>query len=218
MPFRVELALALTMSTATGACVVFDPPYGRGAMTQDEVEQLAGIEVLDALFLGGTVTDLSPLLSLRTIEGDLSIVSTTALTSLHGLENVNAADGDGTYRRLSVLIAENAALTDLKALRMPRLGLLELAGDNAALIDATLESLEDVDTLVIKDEAALRRFSAPALRAINEELKVETSPRLCDVELPALRELGRLEFLEAEETCWPQEERDALRALSGQTE
>jgi hypothetical protein len=98
------------------------------------------------------------------------------------------------------------------------LGLLELAGDNAALIDATLESLEDVDTLVIKDEAALRRFSAPVLRAINEDLSIQYAPRLCDVELPALRELGRLAFNELEETCWPLEERDALRALSGQTE
>lgn len=180
------------------------------ASTQEELEQFAGVEELPSLGIYGSVTDLSPLSSLRSLES-LTVSNTTALQSLAGLEQLRDAAPDDQAPTLTILISLNEALTDISALAMPRLKSLELSRNNAVLLDAQLGALESAERIDIYQEPALARFSAHALKAIHEELAIDEAPALCEVDLLALSELGRLQVT-GYPSCWPEEDQAALLA------
>lgn len=207
-PTRAVLALAVL----TGACGPSATSWqGPTASTQSEVEAMAGVEEMQSLLLTGSVTDLTPLSSLRRL-GSLTILGTTDLVSLHGLENVVDPAGEGQAAKLVVHAYDNAALADLSALSMPRLRILDLSRGNASLQDATLGPIREIEIIAIDDQPRLARFSAAALVAIHDYLEVGGT--LCEVDLPALQELGSL-FVATFPSCWPQEEQDALLEQTG---
>ncbi|MBI1947005.1 MAG: hypothetical protein HYS27_15015 [Deltaproteobacteria bacterium] len=172
---------------------------------------MAGIEEMRGLLLTGSVTDLTPLSSLRRL-GWLNVSITTDLVSLHGLENVVDPAAEDEPATLTVHAEENAALADLSALSMPRLRGLDLSGGNPSLVEATLGPIRELDYLVVDEELGLSRLSATALVAIHD--KLEVGGNLCEVDLPALQELGSL-IVAGFPSCWPQEEQDALLAQTG---
>lgn len=205
----LPLLLLLSCLGPASGCPLGEPSVP-SASTQEELERLAGVEALPSLGIYGSVTDLSPLASLRSLES-LTVSNTTTLQSLAGLEQLRDPASDDEAPTLTILISLNAALTDISALSMPRLKSLELARNNAVLVDAQLSALEEAERIDIYKEPVLARFAAPALKAIHEELSIDEAPALCEVELPALSELGRLQVT-GYPSCWPEEDQAALLA------
>lgn len=206
---RAGAPWALTATALLASSCVIDGPAGPSAATQEELEEYAGRESLPSLTISGTVTDLTPLSSLRSLSS-LLIAFTTELTTLRGLENLRDPAEPGSPSTLQIHLYENAALEDVSALSMPRLRSLTVQHGNPSLASLVLGPVEEVDAVYLTNAVELLRFVAPSLRAIQDVLDIEGTP-LCEVDLPALEELGSLTYL-VDPPCWPQEEQDALLA------
>ncbi len=130
--------------------------------TNQEAEALEGVvEVTGRLLIGGTfaapgsVSDLTPLAGLQRVGGLVSVQSTTALTTLDGLENVTAAGG--------LNITDNRVLTDLDGLD----GLTTVNGG----------------TLVIRENPALADLSAlGSVTGSADAIRISLNPALTDLE------------------------------------
>lgn len=206
---RATVPLVLTLALALGSSCAIEGPGPPSASTQEELEEYAGVESLPSLSISGTVTDLTPLSSLRSLSL-LVIAFTTELTTLRGLENLQDAAEPGSPPVLWIHLYDNAALEDVAALSMPRLHGIQLDGGNTSLVNLVLGPVEEVDAIHITNAVDIVRFAAPSLRAIHDELDISGTP-LCEVDLPALEELGSLSYL-VDPPCWPEEDQAALLA------
>lgn len=206
---RATVSLALTLALTLGPSCAVEGPASPSAATQEELEEYAGIEALPSLTISGTVSDLTPLSSLRSLSL-LVIALTSELTTLRGLENLQDPAEPGSPPVLWIHLYENAALEDVSALSMPRLRGFSVQQGNASLVNLVLGPVEEVDEVNLSDAVELMRFAAPSLRAIHGELDISGTP-LCEVDLPALEELGSLSYL-VDPPCWPEEDQAALLA------
>lgn len=201
--------IALTFALALGSSCAFEGPGPPSASTQEELEEYAGVESLPSLSISGTVTDLTPLSSLRSVSL-LVIAFTTELTTLRGPENLQDPAEPGSPPVLWIQLYENAALEDASALSMPRLRGIDFQEGNRSLVNLELGPVEEVEDVNLTNAVDLMRFAAPSLRAIHGELDISGTP-LCEVDLPALEELGSLSYL-VDPPCWPEEDQAALLA------
>jgi hypothetical protein len=206
---RVTAPSALAFALALVSSCAIEGPAGPSASTQEELEEYAGQESLPSLFLSGTVSDLSPLSSLRFLSF-LVVADTTQLHTLRGLENLRDPEKPESPPVLWIQLYRNAVLEDVSALSMPRLRSFYLQDGNTSLANLVLGPVEEVDAVYLTNAVDVVRFAAPSLRAIHDVLDISGTP-LCEVDLPALRELGTLNYL-VDPPCWPQEEQDALLA------
>lgn len=208
----VKAALATAACALAASCHAQGEDFGRtlGIESQADADAAAGTTALDFLYISGDVTDLSPLSSLGSVRMQIWLEGTSALQSLRGLENVRADEYDGLH--LSVQLSDNAALTDISALQMPRASSIELIGGNTALEDIEL-SVVELYALVVENEPAAAVLRSSTLEVISESLKVEEVPQLCTVDLPALRVLGSIS--PHSEVCWPEDDRQALLDQAG---
>lgn len=209
---NLSIVLLGAVCAIAPACLSAGEDFGRqlGIKSQADADAAAGTTALDGLYITGDVTDLSPLSSLTTVRQQILVDGTSALQSLHGLENIRAEEIDGLH--LSVRLHDNAALTDISALQMPRASIIELIGGNAALADIDLYMIE-LDYLVVKNEPTAAAVRSSTLEVINQSIQVEEVPQLCTVDLPALRLLGGIGA--HYEVCWPEEDREALEEQAG---
>lgn len=113
--------------------------------SEEDLEAIAGCNTLGALTIeNSTLTDLSPLAALNTVDGDLIVRGNSELTSLHGLEGLTTVGRD-------LVITGNDSLTSVDALDA-----LETLGRDLELSAAQLSS----------------EMSFSALRRVNGNLRV----------------------------------------------
>jgi hypothetical protein len=119
----------------------------------------------DVIINGTDINDLSPLLSLKSIKGDLSIYNNDILTTLDGLNNIQTIEGDLrigndtrggnpslvslaalenlTYLKGSLFIEQNTALPGLTGLENVQAGFLDgiYIKNNPILSDCDIQSI-----------------------------------------------------------------------------
>lgn len=72
--------------------------------SQAEVNSFEGASVISNLIISGAdIVDLSPLMTITTIEGSLSIFDNASLTSLEGLNNLDSVGGKLSIKNNTVL-------------------------------------------------------------------------------------------------------------------
>jgi hypothetical protein len=137
---------------------------------QSSLEQLRGVTIVRGhLLVTGDVTDLSPLACLTTVAQQLSIVQTTELRSLRGLDNLTSI---GEHSGALLVIAENRALESLAGLE--RLTRIASAPDGSASYDA--------GSLGISNNPALRTSQGLAsLRRVGKFVNIAQNPSLRDL-------------------------------------
>lgn len=161
---------ALTLLTLLVSVTSLKSQCGREGETviikfQEDVVKLAGCQSFNGSmrFESNGVLDLSPLASLKRIDGNLSIIQCTSLRSVAGLQSLSSIGGDlvlmgntgiETFEHLSSLtevggkleFSSNHLVNDLDGLT----GIKNIGGDliirsNAFLTETNLTGLEQVD-------------------------------------------------------------------------
>jgi hypothetical protein len=137
---------------------------------QASLEQLRGVTIVRGhLLITGDVTDLSPLGCLTTVAEQLSIVQTTELRSLRGLDNLTSI---GERSGALLVIAANRALESLAGLE--RLTRVASASDGSTNYDA--------GSLDISDNQALRTSQGLAsLRRVGKFVDIARNASLRDL-------------------------------------
>jgi hypothetical protein len=153
---------------------------------------LDGVACIDGdLVIAGIESDvIPPRPDLQIVTGALVIAGNPRLTSLDGLAQVRQVGG-------GYLIQSNDALTDIAALgAIKRAGGIQLTGNDALRDLSGLETLVDIDTvLLISNNASLVSVAGLAqLQTTTKSIAIRTNPMLADVALDQLRQAALLEI------------------------
>lgn len=150
------------------------PEDGEAVATDEEIQRLAGCQLLEGILrMGPEVTDLSPLSSLVVIERSLAgqsdrtdtynfdalsslrvidrllVITDNACTSLAGLSSLEKVD--------SLVVRRNEQITDMRG----------------------MERLEEVSLLAVSDNAQLVSLDGlEGLRRVNGDVEIALNPRL----------------------------------------
>ena len=147
--------------------------------SQDDVRRALGCQrVAGVVVRTGATIDLSPLVHLATIDGDLVIGPTVGIDEV-ALPELRSVGG-------TIHVGSNGSLRGLYLPQLARAGRLDIDG-NVVLTTISLPRLAAVDgALLVTDNAALELLDAPALVSVGTELVIAGAPDL------ALLELGKL--------------------------
>lgn len=155
----------------------------QGNDTLTDIGALGALDRFDSIAIVGndSLVDLTGLETFTEIDGGLEISNNSALTSLHGLENLVRGTHNG------ILIRSNRNLTSLAALDNLRSAVLLDISGNASLPLVRLPSLEKVDVhVLVNQNAALTTLELPAAVTIGSILQVKSNPALASIVAPEL--------------------------------
>lgn len=184
-----------------------DISANRALMDVQGLAALTHVEKTLVLKENPALGSVMPLRALSVVNGDMTIADNGALHTLDGLIGLQHVGG-------ALHIARNAALAQVDGLH----GLEEIAGDLVVEENTALLTLEGLGRIVrvrgdvrIIGNSALRSLTAlAALHTIDGGLIVTHNAALEDVDLPALRLVGRAPHLENNPKVAP----DAMRKIS----
>jgi hypothetical protein len=114
-----------------------------------------------ALYISGSVTDLTPLLGLAIIDYELNVTNTTALKNLKGLDSLQATNSAGFYH--GMLFENNSALTSFAGLN----NLIGSYGDFDIINNTALTSLSGLDKVSFSDFGEFRIQGCNLLTNLN---------------------------------------------------